>query len=102
MPRKSTDREIEIKLRLDSALAGKRLLRRLGLTILKRRAFEINVIFDTADRALRRSRKLLRLRQTGRRHTLTIKGPAAAGAYKSREELQGEFSDALSTMRILE
>jgi adenylate cyclase class 2 len=101
MARASTDQEIEIKLRLDSAAAGKRLLRQLGFSIVRRRTFEINVIFDTADGALRRERKLLRLRQAGRRHTLTFKGPAAAGRHKSREELESEFSDAVSMRRIL-
>jgi len=102
MARASTDREIEIKLRLTSVAAGKRLLRRLGFSIVRRRAFEINVILDTADGALRRGRQLLRLRQSGHRHTLTFKGPPAAGRHKSREELESEFSDAVSMRRILE
>jgi len=102
MARASTDRETEIKIRLDSAAAGRRLLRRLGFSIVKRRAFEINVVFDTADGALRRGRKLLRLRQTGRQHTLTFKGPAAAGRHKSREEIESGFADAVSMRRILE
>ena len=97
-----SDQEIEIKLRLDSAEAGKRLLRPLGFSIVRRRAFEINVIFDTAGGALRRGRKLLRLREAGRRRTLTFKGPPASGRYKSREELELEFSDAVSMRRILE
>src|SRR5258708_5274165 len=102
MARASTDREIEIKLRLTSVAAGKRLLRRLGFSIVRRRAFEINVILDTADGALRRGRQLLRLRQSGHQHTLTFKGPPAAGRHKSREELESEFSDAVSMRRILE
>ncbi len=56
--------------------------------------FEDNIVFDTADLALRRAGALLRLRQTGREALLTYKGPAAPGKYKSREELEIRLGDA--------
>jgi adenylate cyclase, class 2 len=102
MAGRGSDRETEIKLRLDSAAAARRLLRGLGFSIAKRRVFEINIIFDTAAGALRKGRKLLRLRQAGRRHTLAFKGPPTAGRFKSREEAQTEFSDPAAMRRILE
>jgi adenylate cyclase class 2 len=94
--------EIEIKLRIDSVAATRRLLRRLGFSIVKPRVFEINTIFDTASGTLRIGRKLLRLRQAGRRYTLTFKGPPQASRYKSREELESAFNDPASMRRILE
>jgi adenylate cyclase, class 2 len=95
--------EIEIKLRIDSVAATRRLLvRRLGFSIVKPRVFEINTIFDTAAGTLRRGRKLLRLRQAGARHTLAFKAPPNLGRYKSREELECDVSDTVSMWRILE
>ena len=94
--------ETEIKLRLDSAAASRRLLGRLGFSVVKRRVFESNIIFDTPAGELRIGGKLLRMRQAGRRHTLAFKGPPVAGRYKSREELESEFADPVSMRRILE
>ena len=42
---------------------------------------------------LRRSGRLLRVREAGRLGILTYKGPAAIGKYKDREELEVEVSD---------
>ncbi len=94
--------EIEVKLRIDSVAATRRLLRQLGFSIVKPRVFEINTIFDTEACALRSGRKLLRMRQAGHRHTLAFKGPPTSSRYKSREELESEFSNPASMRRILE
>ena len=97
-----SNQEIEVKLRIDSVVATRRLLRRLGFSIVKVRVFEINTILDTAPGTLRSGRKLLRMRQAGHRYTLTFKGPPTLGRYKSREEVEAEFSDPTSMRRILE
>ena len=102
MARAASNLEIEIKLRLDSAVAARRLLRRLGFSIVKRRVFESNIIFDTPASELRTGRKLLRLRQAGQRHTLAFKGPPVSSRYKSREELESEFADPAAMRCILE
>jgi adenylate cyclase, class 2 len=102
MARPSSGHEIEIKLPVAGVAAGKRLLRDLRFSIAKRRALEINVILDTSAGALRRGRKLLRLRQVGNHYTVTFKGPPVAGRHKSREELESEFSDPLPMRRIFE
>ena len=94
--------EIEIKLRLNSVATTRRLLRQLGFSIVKPRVLEVNTIFDTAAGVLRSGRKLLRLRQAGRHHTLAFKGPPNSSRYKSREELESEFSNPASMRRILE
>lgn len=87
------NREVEIKLKVAGAAAARRLLRKAGLRVHRPRVFEDNIVFDTADLALRQAGQLLRLRQTGRAILLTYKGPAAPGKHKSREELEITLSD---------
>jgi adenylate cyclase, class 2 len=86
-------REIEIKIRLDDAGQGRRLLSRSGFRVVQRRAHEDNTVFDRADGSLRRQGKLLRLRRTGRVFLLTLKGPAASGKFKSRQEIETTIED---------
>jgi adenylate cyclase class 2 len=86
-------REVEIKLRLKSAEQGRRLLRRAGFRVVRRRVHEDNTVLDTPKGSLRKQGLLLRLRKAGRSATLTLKGPAAGGKYKSRHELETVLSD---------
>ncbi len=94
-------REIEIKLPVSGAAEGGRLLRAAGFRIFRRRVFEANTLFDTSRQALRRTGRLLRVRQAGRLGTLTFKGPAVAGKYKDREELEVTTSDPSRLAEIL-
>src|SRR6266567_9104755 len=98
----SSNRETEIKLRLDDPASAKRQLRKLGFSIAKRRVLEINTVFDTPHSLLLRERKLLRLRQAGSLRTLTFKGPTVASRYKSREEIESAFTDDKTLRLILE
>lgn len=91
MGARGSNLEVEVKLRLANAGEGRRALRRAGFRVSRRRVFESNVVYDTPDSALRGQGKLLRVRQAGRKTTLTYKGPAAAGKHKSREELELEL-----------
>jgi len=100
--RASSHLETEIKLRIEKPAAVRRQLVRLGFSIAKRRVFESNTVFDTPTGDLRAARNLLRLRQAGTVHTLTFKGPPAAGPYKSREELEARFTEVASLGLILE
>src|SRR6058998_1003620 len=93
--------ETEIKLRIGSAAAGRRMLRSHGFPTAKRRVFESNTIFDTPDLVLRRKGNLLRLREAGPRHILTFKGSPVAGQYKSRAEFESEFADPAAVRAIL-
>ena len=101
MARPASRLETEIKLRIGSAADARRMLRSHGFRITKRRVFESNTIFDTPDLALRRKGNLLRLRQAGRRHILTFKGPPLAGDYKSRAEFESEFTDRAAMAAVL-
>jgi adenylate cyclase, class 2 len=101
MAHPASNLEIEIKLRLENARATKARLTRLGFSVVARRVFEINTIFDTPAGLLRGERKLLRLRQAGRRNTIAFKGPPIVSRYKSREELETECADSDSMSRIL-
>jgi adenylate cyclase class 2 len=77
------------------------LLSTAGFRVSKRRVFEANTIVDTARGTLRRSGRLLRIREAGRLGILTYKGPAAIGKYKDREELELEVSDPRKLSKIL-
>jgi len=77
------------------------LLRAARFRVSKRRVFEANTLFDTVRGALRRTGRLLRIREAGRVSILTYKGPAAIGKYKDREELGLEVSDPGRLSEIL-
>jgi adenylate cyclase, class 2 len=85
--------EIEIKLKLDSAEQGRRLLRQAGFRVIRRRVHEENVLLDTRRGTLRKKGLLLRLRRAGRAAFLALKGPAGGGKYKSRLGLETVLSD---------
>lgn len=82
--------ENEIKLSMTDAPSTRTLLDGAGFVLQRDRVFERNVILDTGDGALRRSGRLLRVRQARGDNLITFKGPAAAGRHKSRQEI--EFS----------
>ena len=94
--------ETEIKLAVDNREEGRRLLRAAGFRVLKRRVFEANTVFDTADLALRNRAELLRLREAGSVNTITYKGPPETSRHKSREELEVEVARAAGARAILE
>jgi adenylate cyclase class 2 len=100
-------REIEAKFRVDAHEAVRERLRRLDATRLGR-LLETNRIFDRPDGSLRDHGCGLRIRATLDDETrecraiLTFKGPVVAGAFKSREELEIQISDAETAARMLE
>jgi adenylate cyclase class 2 len=87
-------REVEIKLPAPGAAAARRMLRSAGLRVSRPRVFEKNTVFDTRNQALRKSARLLRVREVGKIAKLTYKGPPDGGKHKSREELELDLSDA--------
>lgn len=84
----SHGREVEIKLAMASVESARALLRRGGFRVHRKRVFEANTVFDTADGELRTGGRLLRIRTAGKTVTLTYKGTATPGPHKSREEIE--------------
>jgi adenylate cyclase, class 2 len=97
----SDGREIEIKLPAASVSEARRRLRAAGFRVSKRRIFEKNTIYDTAASDLRRSARLLRVRELGKRCLLTYKGRPEPGKYKDREEIETEITDGSAFAEIL-
>jgi adenylate cyclase class 2 len=58
-------------------------------------------LFDTAQAALGRAGRLLRVRQAGRVGILTYKGQETSGKYKEREELEVEVSNTRALAEML-
>src|SRR5438105_5008188 len=94
--------EIEIKLAVPESRYARRLLRGAGFRVSRSRVFEANTVFDTRSRGVKKAGTLLRVRQAGRKATLTYKGPALGGRHKSREELELEIPDANTMTAVLE
>jgi adenylate cyclase, class 2 len=96
--------EIEVKFRVASGEILEQNLHRLGFRCITPRTFERNVLYDTADRRLRREQAILRIRKYGERWVLTHKclprnnDPQAR--HKHRVETETEVSDgeALGTI----
>jgi len=85
--------ETEIKLTFeDGPQAAHALIERHGYTETKPRTLESDQLFDRGDE-LMDSDRLLRLRRTGKRATVTYKGPGEHGPHKSREEIEFDVSD---------
>jgi adenylate cyclase class 2 len=95
-------REVEIKLAVSGAIEARRMLRAAGFRVSKRRVFEKNTVFDNGTQTLRKSARLVRVRETGKMAKLTYKGPPDNGKHKSREELELDVADARTITAILE
>ena len=92
--------EVEIKIAITDLAAIRTRIAVLGFRVHKRRALEINTIFDTPGFALRRNGKLIRIRTIGRRKILTYKAPGQPGKHKSREEIELSLSDAMAMREV--
>src|SRR6478735_3943598 len=96
----ATDREVEIKFKIDDIDALTASLQAAGFRLVTPRTHEMNTLYDQPGDKLRRRGALLRLRQYGPRRTMTYKdrsGPQS-GRHKSRREIetQVENGDALA------
>jgi len=87
--------EIEVKIPFKGgAQEARELIERQGYAVSAPRSLESDQIFDREGAGLRNADQLLRLRRSGSHSTVTYKGPATRGLYKSREEIEFEVSDA--------
>jgi adenylate cyclase class 2 len=96
--------EVEIKLRFGSIEEALARLARLPSSPSEERRFERNDIYDTADGALARAGRLLRVRQVGDHGTLTFKEPVpgAAARAKVRAEIESGIDSPEALRTILE
>lgn len=97
----SDGHETEIKLAVESARAARRRLRAAGFAVSKKRLFERNTIYDTEGLDLRRTSRLLRIRESGKRWVLTYKGVPETGRHKSREEIETSVEDGAALAAIV-
>ncbi len=95
-----SDRENEVKLAIANARTGRALLKRAGFRVCSPRVLETNIVFDTPECLLRFSGRLLRLRNAGRKATLTYKGPQDSSRHKSREEIETTVADSRAMAAI--
>ena len=101
MSRTDSNQEIEIKLRISGVESARSLIFAAGFHESVPRSFEVNAVFDTPDSTLRRRGMLLRLRKTGTIFTMTVKGQASPGKYKSRPEYEVTVSNYESAQSML-
>jgi len=99
--------EIEAKMKLDDAEALVKRLQETGATRAGQ-VIETNSFYDTEDRILLAADKTLRIRSAQNvdsgeiRVTLTYKGPAQPGRFKSRDEIETTLSDADTLDRLFD
>jgi predicted adenylyl cyclase CyaB len=95
--------EIEIKFAVKDTKAATEKLRKLGFRIAVGRHREKNYLFDDSGGNLRKSGKLLRVRNTPSSQTLTYKGPISTSSkLKRREEIECRVEDAAILIKILQ
>ena len=99
----ATDREVEIKFRIDDIEALTASLQTAGFHLVTPRTHEMNTLFDHGNE-LRRRGALLRLREYGPRWTLTYKDRSGkqSGRHKSRREIETKVENGDAMGRIIE
>ena len=89
----SSNREIEIKFRIENVRSLARKLRTAGFRIVTPRTHEMNTLYDLPGEVLRKKKELLRIRKYGSEWTLTHKARKKSGRHSSREELETSLGD---------
>ena len=99
-----SDREVEIKFRIDDIDALTRGLQTAGFRLITPRTHEMNTLYDQPGGKLRRRGGLLRLRQYGPRWTVTYKDRSApqSGRHKSRREIETQVENGDALGKVLE
>jgi adenylate cyclase class 2 len=100
----ATDREVEIKFRIDDIDALTASLQIAGFRLITPRTHEMNTLYDQPGGKLRRREALLRLREYGPRWTLTYKDRSGrqSGRHKSRREIETQVENGDAMGRIIE
>jgi adenylate cyclase class 2 len=97
-----SNREIEIKFRVDDARALTRRLRASGFRQVTPRTHESNTLYDLPSHPLRWRGEVLRLRKYGTSSLLTHKGKGVAARHKTRVETETLIDDGEKLDQILQ
>jgi len=95
--------EIELKFPVADVRSLRAAAFELGFELVTERTFESNTLYDTDDRQLRGRKQILRVRQYGRRWTVTHKRQAANTddvRYKTRIETESQVEDGEALAEI--
>jgi len=100
----ASDREVEIKFRIDDMNSLTTSLQAAGFRLITPRTHEMNTLYDQPGGKLRRREALLRLRHYGPRWTLTYKDRSGrqSGRHKSRREIETQVENGGAMARVLE
>src|SRR5436305_857338 len=100
----ASDREVEIKFKIDDIDALTARLKTAGFHLVTHRTPEMNTLYDQPGAKLRRREALLRLREYGPRWTLTYKDRSGrqSGRHKSRREIETKVENGEAMSRIIE
>jgi len=93
--------ETEIKFRIHDLSAVTARLQKMGVRLVTPRTHEMNTLFDLPGKPLRKQGALLRVRKYGARWTVTFKGKARMGRYKTRPEIETAVEDGEALRDIL-
>lgn len=98
--------ETEVKVRLDAPEQIENALPGLGFAKITPRTFERNILFDTSERQLRKSRQILRIREYGGKWIVTHKSVPPnedpGSPHKKRIETETEVEDGVALAAIFE
>ncbi len=97
----ASNKEIEIKFRVDNLRALARRLRAAGFRQITRRTLERNTLYDLPARQLQKRGQLLRLRNYGGEWLLTHKAKGNVTRHKTRVETETKIADGDNLDRIL-
>jgi adenylate cyclase, class 2 len=89
----ASNKEIEIKFRIEDVRLLARKLRKAGFHVVTPRTSEMNTLYDLPGESLRLRGELLRLRKYGTKSILTHKDKGTTGRHKIRVETETEVAD---------
>jgi adenylate cyclase, class 2 len=96
-----SNKEVEIKFRIDNLRALNQRLRKAGFRLVTKRMHEMNALYDLPGQPLRSRGELLRLREYGSEWRLTHKAKGLEGRHKIRIENETKVDDGAKMEAIL-
>src|SRR5437763_3425136 len=97
----ASNKEVEVKFRIDDLPGLIRRLKSAGFRLITPRTNEMNTLYDLPGQSLRRRGELLRLREYGPDWVLTHKAKGKIGRHKMRVETETKVADGAKMEAIL-